>query len=120
MADAIGAMTQRMARAGAFGGGLGVGGGFGGLDTGARTVPALGGEEAQGTSFGDTLKGFVNQVSDAQDAAGELRGQFLRGENVELHQVMAAGEEAGLAIDLMVELRNKVVEAYRTLVAIQG
>lgn len=120
MPDAIGAMTQRMAAMGGFGGVGGGLGGLGGLDTGARTVPALGGEGTDGASFGETLKGFVNQVSDAQDAAGELRGQFLRGENVELHQVMAAGEEAGLAIDLMVELRNKVVEAYRTLVAIQG
>jgi flagellar hook-basal body complex protein FliE len=33
---------------------------------------------------------------------------------------MAAGEEASLSLELMVELRNKVTEAYRTLVNIQG
>jgi flagellar hook-basal body complex protein FliE len=43
----------------------------------------------------------------------------MRGENVELHQVMAATEEASISLDLMVELRNKVTEAYRTLVAMQ-
>jgi flagellar hook-basal body complex protein FliE len=78
------------------------------------------GAGADGPSFGDTLKQFVSGVSDAQDAAGELRDKFVRGEPVELHQVMAAGEEASLSLELMVELRNKVTEAYRTLVNIQS
>ncbi len=42
------------------------------------------------------------------------------GENVERHQVMAASEEAGLALDLLVEMRNKVVEAYRTMINMQS
>jgi flagellar hook-basal body complex protein FliE len=115
--DRIGAMTARMAQVGGLGGGLGVGG----LDTGRQTVPAIrGGNNAGGASFEDTLKRFVNDVSSQQDAASELQQKFLRGENVELHQVMAAGEEASLSLELMVELRNKVTEAYKTLVSIQG
>ena len=115
--DRIGAMTQRMAQMGGFGGGLGIGG----LDTGRQTVPAIrGGGGAGGASFEDTLKKFVTDVSAQQDAADDLQGKFLRGENVELHQVMAASEEANLSLELMVELRNKVTEAYKTLVSIQG
>jgi flagellar hook-basal body complex protein FliE len=88
---------------------------------GGIQVPAIRpGESVQGPSFGDTLKQFVTDVSATQDAAGDLRARFLRGENVELHQVMAAGEEAGIALDLMVEMRNKVTEAYRTLVSMQS
>ena len=114
--DRIGAMTQRMAQRGGLGG-LGVGG----LDTGTQAVPAIrGGDDAGGASFEDTLKRFVNDVSAQKDAAADLQGKFLRGENVELHQVMAAGEEASLSLELMVELRNKVTEAYKTLVSIQG
>jgi flagellar hook-basal body complex protein FliE len=90
-----------------------------GLDTGARPVPVrTGGADA--TSFGDTLTRFVGDVSAQQDAASELSGKFLRGEPVELHQVMAAGEEASLSLELMIELRNKVTEAYRTLVSMQS
>ena len=92
-----------------------------GLDTGVRTtVPVLGPGATDGVSFGDTLKRFVGDVSAQQDAASELSGKFLRGEPVELHQVMAASEEASLSLELMVELRNKVTEAYRTLVSMQG
>jgi flagellar hook-basal body complex protein FliE len=122
MADAISGITSRMAQLGAYGQGPlgGMGGGIGGIggDSGAIQVPAGAGAK-DGPSFGDTLKQFIGGVSDAQDASSELRGQFLRGENVELHQVMAAGEEAGIALEMMVELRNKVTEAYRTLVSMQ-
>jgi flagellar hook-basal body complex protein FliE len=45
--------------------------------------------------------------------------RFANGENVELHQVMAASEEAGVALDLLIELRNKVIEAYRSVISMQ-
>lgn len=76
--------------------------------------------ESGAGSFGDTISGFVNQVSDLENSAGSLRDRYLAGEQVEIHQVTAAAEEAGIALDLMVELRNKVLEAYRTLVNIQS
>ncbi|MDF1504967.1 flagellar hook-basal body complex protein FliE [Roseisolibacter sp. H3M3-2] len=120
MSDAIRGITGRMSQLAAYGQGPLAGlGGVGGLgDTGAIQVPA-GAGKSEGPSFGDTLKQFVGGVSDAQDAAGELRDKFVRGDNVEMHQVMAAGEEAGIALEMLVELRNKVSEAYRTLVNMQ-
>ena len=74
---------------------------------------------SSGTSFGDTLKRVINETSQTQDAAQDLVGKYLRGENVELHQVMAATEEAGIALEMLVELRNKFTDAYRTLVNMQ-
>ena len=113
MPDAIVGAAARLRAAGI--------GGAAGLDGGAVQVPVVRpGAGADGPSFGETLKQFVSGVSDAQDAAGELRDKFVRGDPVELHQVMAAGEEASLSLELMVELRNKVTEAYRTLVNIQS
>lgn len=71
-------------------------------------------------SFGETLTKAINEVSDTRDRAGDMVKRFAAGENVELHQVMAASEEAGIALDLMIELRNKVVEAYRSVIAMQS
>ena len=93
-------------------------GGLSGLDTGARQVPVIG--RPGGPTFGETLTRAINEVSDAQDASAELAGKFMRGENVELHQVMAASEEAGISLEMLVEVRNKVTEAYRTLINIQS
>ena len=91
---------------------------FGPRDTAlSKQVPVLG--EGQ-NSFGDTLTRALNEASDAGARAGDLAQRFAAGENVELHQVMAAGEEAGLALDMMIELRNKVVEAYRSVIAMQS
>ncbi len=96
-------------------GGIGIGGGIG--DTGARAVPVIG---TGGNSFGDTLKRALNDVSAAQDKSSDTLGAFLRGEPVELHQVMAASEEAGIALEMLIEVRNKFLDAYRTLTTMQG
>ncbi len=71
-------------------------------------------------SFGDTLTRALNEVSDARDRSSDLTKRFANGENVELHQVMAASEEAGIALDMVIELRNKVVEAYRSVISMQS
>lgn len=71
-------------------------------------------------AFGATLAGAISRVSESQDIAAEYATAFANGENVELHQVMAASEEAGIALEVLVELRNKVVDAYHTLVNMQG
>ncbi|MBX7120449.1 MAG: flagellar hook-basal body complex protein FliE [Gemmatimonadaceae bacterium] len=73
-----------------------------------------------GPSFKDTFTRALNEVSDARDRGAELAERFANGEDVELHQVMAASEEAGLALDLAIEMRNKVVEAYRSLINMQS
>lgn len=88
-----------------------------GRDTGAKQVPVI----TEGdNSFGNTLTRAINEVSDARDKSGDLTQRFAAGENVELHQVMAASEEAGLALDLLIEMRNKVLEAYRSVISMQS
>jgi flagellar hook-basal body complex protein FliE len=90
-----------------------------GGDRAGVSVPVLGGEGAGG-GFADTLKGAIGQISATRETAGGMVKQFAAGESVELDQMMAAGEEAGIALEMMIELRNKVLEAYRTLVTMQS
>jgi len=113
MSDPISSLSGRMMQPGALGPTRP-------LDGAGIQVPVVGPGSTEGPSFGDTLKRFVGDVSAQQDAAADLQGRFVRGENVEIHQVMAATEEASLSLDLMVELRNKMTEAYRTLVSMQS
>jgi flagellar hook-basal body complex protein FliE len=82
------------------------------------SLPADG--AASGTSFGDTLRRALAEVSTAQEGAQDLIQAFLRGEQVELHQVMAAAEEAGIALEMLIEIRNKFTEAYRTVINMQS
>ena len=100
------------------GAGIGQPGQVGQVGTGGAG-PA-GGTGTPGASFGDTLKKALAEVSDSQDNAKEQVSAFLRGEPVELHQVMAATEEAGIALEMLIEVRNKFTEAYRTVINMQG
>ncbi|MCG8467535.1 MAG: flagellar hook-basal body complex protein FliE [Gemmatimonadetes bacterium] len=70
-------------------------------------------------AFADVFAKALGAVDQKQTEASDLIAAFVRGEDVELHQVMAAAEEAGLALELLVEMRNKLVDAYRTIVSMQ-
>ena len=85
------------------------------LGQNATTAAATG-----GASFGDTLKKALEQVSEQQENATDTVNAFLRGDQVELHQVMAATEEAGIALEMLIEVRNKFTEAYRTVINMQS
>lgn len=67
------------------------------------------------SSFADLFKRALNDASGLQDDAQNIIAAFLRGEPVELHQVMAASEEAAVSLELLVEVRNKLTEAYRAV-----
>ena len=82
----------------------------GGLESGATG----------GSSFADTLKNALGEISAAQETSADAIQAFLRGEPIELHEVMAASEEAGLALEMLIELRNKMTDAYRTLINMQS
>lgn len=69
--------------------------------------------------FGDLLKRALGDVTGMQERKEDMIGAFLRGEPVELHQVMAAAEEASLSLELLVETRNKLTDAYRSIMNMQ-
>jgi flagellar hook-basal body complex protein FliE len=82
--------------------------------------PLAAGASPGGISFGDSLKQAVGEVSKVTENSRTHIDAFLRGEPVEMHQVMAAAEESGLAVEMLVEVRNKFIDAYRTLISMQS
>lgn len=90
----------------------------------ARAVQQLPGDTGRiplngGPSFADTLKQAIGDVSALQESAQDAIAAFVRGDPVELHEVMAATEEAGIALDFLIEIRNRITEAYRTVISMQ-
>jgi flagellar hook-basal body complex protein FliE len=72
-----------------------------------------------GRSFSDFLGQMVQDVSAKQaNAAGAVQG-VLTGQNVPLHQAMIAMEEASVSFQLMVEVRNKLLESYQEMMRMQ-
>jgi len=66
-------------------------------------------------SFTDLFSKLINSVNDLHKESAQIQEAFLSGEPVELHQVMIKAEEAGLATELLLEIRNRIVNAYNEL-----
>ena len=66
--------------------------------------------------FSDMVSDLIQSVNGLQKDSGSIQQAFLAGEPVELHQVMIKAEEAGLSLDLLLEIRNKLVAAYNEIV----
>jgi flagellar hook-basal body complex protein FliE len=81
------------------------------MQTGRRSVQSGAGMPGLGS--------LINAVDSKQKAAMESQRAFLAGESNNLHRTMIAGQEASLAFSLMVEMRNKVMEAYQELMRLQ-
>lgn len=77
------------------------------------------GVERRGEGFGTVLKeaiGRVGQLEAASDA--EIR-RLLAGESEDLHQAVMAVQKSELGFLLLLETRNKVVQAYQEIMRIQ-
>jgi len=70
-------------------------------------------------SFMDLVKDFAGDVNNLQFQAGHGIDMLATGKAADVHQVMVAVEEAGIALDLMLEIRNKVLEGYQELIRMQ-
>lgn len=70
-----------------------------------------GGEKS--TNFIDVLKDSINNVNNSQKAADSKSIELSSGKNDNLHETMLSISEAELAFKLMVQVRNKALEAYQ-------
>ncbi|MDZ4722898.1 MAG: flagellar hook-basal body complex protein FliE [candidate division Zixibacteria bacterium] len=66
--------------------------------------------------FSDLFANMLNSVNDLQHESADIQKAMMAGEPVELHQVMIKAEEAGLTMDLLLEIRNKLLNAYTEII----
>ena len=72
-----------------------------------------------GGSFQNLLGSFVGEVNDKQAAAADAVAGLMSGKNVTLHQAMISMEEASVSFQMMVEVRNKLLDSYQELMRMQ-
>lgn len=70
------------------------------------------------TDFADLLKSTVNQVAESQSQGDAAIVDLNSGKAQNLHDVMIAVEQADLSLRMLVQLRNKALEAYNTILKI--
>jgi len=65
--------------------------------------------------FSDMVTDLLQSVNQSQFEAADIQRAFLAGDEVELHQMMIKAEEAGISMDLLLEIRNRLVDAYNEI-----
>lgn len=87
----------------------------------ALPIPAAGalpGGTGAGKTFGQFLQDAIREVNEAQLRAADLTTRFAAGEPLDVHQVMIASQEAGVMLDLAVQVRNKLLDAYQEILRV--
>ena len=75
--------------------------------------------QPSGDSFGSVLGKLVSDVNAKQNAATAAVDGLQSGQPVPLHQAVIAMEEANVSFQLMVEVRNKLLDSYQELMRMQ-
>ncbi len=91
---------------------------LGRLSPGAA-LPSTGATGTTGHSFETALGNLVANVGSKQAVASEAVAGLVTGQGVPLHQAIIAMEEASVSFQLMVEVRNKLLESYQELMRMQ-
>ncbi len=92
-----------------------------GLDT-DNTATLSGGANASGTGtmpFSGVLQQMVAQSGELDKKASQAVTGVLNGSGVEIHDAMIATQKADMAFELALQVRNKAVGAYQSMMAMQ-
>ncbi|HUA39704.1 MAG TPA: flagellar hook-basal body complex protein FliE [Candidatus Sulfopaludibacter sp.] len=76
-------------------------------------------QSADGDSFATMLGRMVADVNAQQNIANQTVNALQSGQNVPLHQAVIAMEEANVSFQLMVEVRNRLLDAYQEIMRMQ-
>lgn len=71
------------------------------------------------TGFSDQLMRAFEKVDSLQKVSDDLTDGMVAGRVTEAHDVLIASRESGLAFEMLLEVRNKLLEAYQEIMRVQ-
>ena len=84
------------------------------IDGNMKGLPQTTTKTQRGSGFGDRLKQAVEAVNDQQLDADSATEQVIQG-TMGIHEGMLAVSKADISLRLLLQVRNKVMEAYREI-----
>ena len=76
-------------------------------------------QPAAGNNFSSLLGNLVSDVNAQQQNASQSVAALQSGQNVPLHQAVVSMEEASVSFQLLVEVRNRLLESYQEVMRMQ-
>lgn len=80
-----------------------------------KGMPLPGLQPREEVSFRESIKNFIYDVDTLQKVSKEKIEDFIAGEISDVHEVMIAVEKASTSFQLLMELRNKMLDAYQEI-----
>ena len=68
-------------------------------------------------SFADTLDGALKNVSETQNQAAKVSEAYERGEEIDIAKVMLARQQASVGFEATLQVRNKLLSAYKDIMS---
>lgn len=84
--------------------------------TGAATATG-GAASAKPASFADTLESALKSVNEGQNQASQLSDAYERGETIDIAKVMLARQQAQVGFEATLQVRNKLLSAYKDIMS---
>jgi len=75
------------------------------------------GADKPGGGFSATLDQALSSVNRTQTEAGTLSSAYERGDNVDIAQVMLARQKASIGFEATLQVRNKLLSAYKDIMS---
>jgi flagellar hook-basal body complex protein FliE len=72
---------------------------------------------ARPASFGSAFEQALGAVNDQQNQAGQLSDAYQRGEQVDIAKVMLARQQASVGFEATLQVRNKLLSAYKDIMS---
>ena len=76
-------------------------------------------EASDSVAFGDVLKKCMNDTNDKILKSDSTATSFIKGEDVNVDEVMIKGQEASLSLQFLTQTRDKLLEGYNQLSKLQ-
>jgi len=70
-------------------------------------------------SFGEIIKSSIADVNKLQKDSDNAVRNLVTGEETDIHKTMIIMEKAGISFQLTMAVRNKIIEAYETIMRMQ-
>ena len=83
--------------------------------TGGKGKPDKAGKTVEGKSFQDVFKEAINQVNELQLDANSAARDLVSGETENVTEVMNQVKKAEIAFDLLMQIRNRLIDAYEEI-----
>jgi flagellar hook-basal body complex protein FliE len=77
------------------------------------------GAEKNTTGFGEMLKDAISTVNELQKKSDQEVQKLMAGESQDLHTTVIAMQKADLSFQMMMQVRNKIVQAYQEIMRTQ-